>query len=118
MIANATAKAQVPRMRMMRLKGTRTASGSASRWMYSSSLCRTVGCSSGLKYFKPQNTTQTRPRQPMAIKAACQPQAARITGSSAGVTIAPTLVPALNSPVAMALSPAGNHSRVVFTQAG
>ncbi|MCY1459075.1 hypothetical protein D9M71_765170 [compost metagenome] len=105
-------------MRRMRLKGTRVGSGSTSFWMYSSSLWRTLGCSSGLKYFRPHSTTQTRPRQPMAMNAACQPQVARISGSSAGVIIAPTLVPALNRPVARARSPAGNHSRVVFTQAG
>ncbi|MNS56874.1 hypothetical protein D3C72_897470 [compost metagenome] len=54
----------------------------------------------------------------MAMNAACQPHTARISGSRAGVTMAPTLVPALNRPVAMARSPAGNHRRTVFTQAG
>ncbi|MNC54713.1 hypothetical protein D3C75_1042080 [compost metagenome] len=54
----------------------------------------------------------------MPTKAACQPQTVRISGSRAGVTMAPTLVPALKMPVASARSPAGNHRRVVFTQAG
>ncbi|MNY71478.1 hypothetical protein D3C86_2098300 [compost metagenome] len=65
-----------------------------------------------------QNTSQTIPRQPMPTKAACQPQTLRISGSRAGVTMAPTLVPALKMPVARARSPAGNQRRVVFTQAG
>ncbi len=54
----------------------------------------------------------------MQRNAACQPQTPRISGNRAGVTIAPTLVPALKMPVATARSPAGNHRRVVFTQAG
>ncbi|MNP56591.1 hypothetical protein D3C76_1513270 [compost metagenome] len=71
-----------------------------------------------MKYFRPQKVTQIRPRQDMAINAACQPQTLRISGSSIGVSMAPTLVPALKIPVATARSPAGNHSRVVLTQAG
>ena len=47
-----------------------------------------------------------------------QPHTCRISGSSIGVIIAPTLVPALKIPVATARSPAGNHRRVVLTQAG
>ena len=35
-----------------------------------------------------------------------------------GVNMAPTLVPALKMPLATARSLAGNHRRVVFTQAG
>ncbi len=35
-----------------------------------------------------------------------------------GVSMAPTLVPALKMPVAMARSLAGNQMRVVLTQAG
>ncbi len=61
---------------------------------------------------------QSSPSEPIATKAACQPQTVRITGSKAGVSMAPTLVPALKIPVATARSPAGNHRRVVFTQAG
>ncbi|MNH47945.1 hypothetical protein D3C79_1114450 [compost metagenome] len=54
----------------------------------------------------------------MPMNAACQPQTVRISGNSIGVNIAPTLVPALKMPVATARSPAGNHRRVVLTQAG
>ena len=54
----------------------------------------------------------------MHRNAACQPHTCRINGSSMGVIIAPTLVPALKMPVATARSPAGNHKRVVLTQAG
>ena len=39
-------------------------------------------------------------------------------GSNIGVNMAPTLVPALKIPLATARSLAGNHRRVVFTQAG
>ncbi|MNN59966.1 hypothetical protein D3C81_1751190 [compost metagenome] len=71
-----------------------------------------------MKYFRPQNSNQIPPSADMHRNAACQPQTCRISGSSIGVNIAPTLVPALKMPVATARSPAGNHRRVVFTQAG
>ncbi|MNG11983.1 hypothetical protein D3C84_955610 [compost metagenome] len=71
-----------------------------------------------MKYFRPQNTSQIPPNADMHRNAACQPQTWRINGSSMGVSMAPTLVPALKMPVATARSPAGNHKRVVFTQAG
>ncbi|MCY1542869.1 hypothetical protein D9M68_786420 [compost metagenome] len=65
-----------------------------------------------------QNASQTAPSEAITRNAACQPQACRISGSMIGVSIAPTLVPALKMPVAMARSLAGNQMRVVLTHAG
>ena len=41
-----------------------------------------------------------------------------MNGTTIGVTIAPMLVPALNSPVAKARSARGNHSATVLMAAG
>jgi len=54
----------------------------------------------------------------MHKKAACQPHTCSTSGNIIGVNMAPTLVPALKMPLATARSLAGNHRRVVFTQAG
>src|ERR1041384_1662641 len=47
-----------------------------------------------------------------------QPHRSVIQGTTSGATIAPVFVPALNTPVASARSPFGNHSATVFTAPG
>ena len=54
----------------------------------------------------------------MTMKAACQPYLSVIQGTMSGVRIAPTLLPALNMPVASARSCCGNHSAVALIDAG
>src|SRR6185369_3258984 len=55
---------------------------------------------------------------PVKTNASYQPQVSTITGTSSGVTRAPTLVPALKIPVASARSFFGNHSATVLIEAG
>jgi hypothetical protein len=62
--------------------------------------------------------TQMKPIAPVMINAACQFQVTTMAGIARGATIAPTLVPELNIPVARALSFFGNHSATVFMAAG
>src|SRR4029453_10821881 len=62
--------------------------------------------------------SQRNPTEPVMIKAARQPQVSTIHGTTSGVTIAPTFVPALKIPVANARSRAGNHSATVLMDAG
>src|SRR3954462_9571458 len=58
------------------------------------------------------------PSAPVATNAARQPQVTAIHGTAMGAMIAPTLLPALNTPTASALSFFGNHSATVFNDAG
>src|SRR6266852_6905418 len=62
--------------------------------------------------------SQTNPRAPVRRKAERQPQCKAIHGTMSGVTIAPTLVPALKIPVARARSFLGNHSATHLMLAG
>jgi hypothetical protein len=55
---------------------------------------------------------------PAPMKADRQPQAEATQGTTAGATIAPTLVPALNRLVAKARSRFGNHSATALIAAG
>ena len=73
---------------------------------------------SGLSYSQNQNISQIKPAAPVNIKASCQPQVKAIHGTTNGAITAPTFVPALNIPVANALSFFGNHSATVFIAAG
>src|SRR5262245_17146595 len=52
------------------------------------------------------------------MNAACQLHVSAIQGTTSGVMIAPTLLPALKMPVANARSRLGNHSAVVLIAAG
>src|ERR1700674_1965235 len=86
--------------------------------MYSSSALERRGCSSGFRYRKNQKINQTNPRVPVSRKAERQPQCEAIHGATSGVTIAPTLVPALKMPVASERSFLGNHSATHLMLAG
>src|SRR5713226_4327135 len=89
-----------------------------SRQMYSSSALETRGCSSGFRYSKSQNTSQTNPSAPVSRKAERQPQCSAIHGTTSGVMMAPAFVPALKIPVASARSFLGNHSATHLMLAG
>src|SRR5215467_12440065 len=65
-----------------------------------------------------QSISQTKPRAPVARKDHRHPQRPVIQGTSQGVIMAPTLVPALKIPVASARSRLGNHSAIVLMLAG
>ncbi len=54
----------------------------------------------------------------MATNASRHPQVSAIHGTVSGVTIAPTLLPALKIPVAKARSFLGNHSAVALIAPG
>src|SRR6266404_1627254 len=86
--------------------------------MYSSSAVDTRGCSCGLRYSRSQNMSQTNPSAPVKRKVERQPQSEAIHGARSGVTMAPTLVPALKMPVARARSFLGNHSATLLMLAG
>src|SRR5438270_8834283 len=62
--------------------------------------------------------SQTNPRAPVKRKVERQPQREAIHGARSGVTMAPTLVPALKMPVAKARSFFGNHSATDLMLAG
>ena len=55
---------------------------------------------------------------PAAMKADCQPQVLASQGTTAGATMAPTLVPALKRLVANARSRLGNQSATALMAAG
>ena len=86
--------------------------------MSASSPGEIFGCSDGWRYSGHQKAIQTRPMRPVTTKAACQPQVRASQGTTAGATMAPTLVPALKMPVANARSFLGNHSATVLMAAG
>src|SRR4051812_31922133 len=56
--------------------------------------------------------------KPVQMNAARQPNVRAIQGTTSGVMIAPTLLPALKIPVASARSRDGNHSATVLIDAG
>src|SRR5260221_12383556 len=62
--------------------------------------------------------SQTNPSAPVKRKVERQPQSEAIHGARSGVTMAPTLVPALKMPVAKARSFLGNHSATLLMLAG
>src|ERR1700674_1684311 len=62
--------------------------------------------------------SHTNPSAPVSRKAERQPQCEAIHGATSGVTIAPTLVPALKMPVASERSFLGNHSATHLMLAG
>ena len=62
--------------------------------------------------------SQTKPREPVAMKAQRQPQWTVIHGTTRGVTMAPMFEPALKIPVANARSFFGNHSATALILAG
>src|SRR5260221_12145059 len=62
--------------------------------------------------------SQTNPSAPVKRKVERQPQSEAIHGARSGVTMAPTLVPALKMPVARARSFLGNHSATLLMLAG
>src|SRR5467141_191790 len=62
--------------------------------------------------------SQTNPSAPVKRKVERQPQSEAIHGARSGVTMAPTLVPALKMPVASARSFLGNHSATLLMLAG
>src|SRR5260370_32860210 len=62
--------------------------------------------------------SQAKPRAPVSRNAQRQPRCMAIHGTVSGVTIAPTLVPALKIPVASARSFLGNHSATHLMLAG
>src|ERR1700694_2575743 len=62
--------------------------------------------------------SHTNPRAPVRRKAERQPQCEAIHGATSGVTMAPTLVPALKIPVASERSFLGNHSATHLMLAG
>src|ERR1700740_2820217 len=62
--------------------------------------------------------SHAKPRAPVIRNAHRHPRCPAIHGTKSGVTIAPTLVPALNNPVASALSFLGNHSATHLMLAG
>src|SRR5260221_12463858 len=86
--------------------------------MYSSSAVDARGCRDGLGYRRSQNMRQTNPSAPVKRKVERQPQSEAIHGARSGVTMAPTLVPALKMPVAKARSFLGNHSATLLMLAG
>src|SRR5882672_6382895 len=86
--------------------------------MWSSSAFERRGCASGLAYSGIQKASHKKPIAPVRIKAHCHPQWMAIQGTVSGATMAPTLDPALNKPVAKARSFLGNHSAVVLIAAG
>src|SRR6516164_7180935 len=86
--------------------------------MYSSSARETRGCSSAFRYRSSQNTSQMNPIEPVLTKAQRQPQWIVIQGTTSGVIMAPTLVPALKIPVARARSFLGNQFATVLMLAG
>src|ERR1700722_15843675 len=65
-----------------------------------------------------QNNNQINPREPVKMKAICQPKAPSINGTIIEATTAPILVPELKIPVANALSLLGNHSATDLIAAG
>jgi hypothetical protein len=86
--------------------------------MYANSIAETRGCLSGSSYSHTQNATQMNPTAPVAINAPCHPHRDASHGTIIGHVTAPTVLPALNSPVARARSCTGNHSATVLTAAG
>src|SRR6202047_2083590 len=62
--------------------------------------------------------SHTNPRAPVRRKAERHPQCEAIHGATSGVTMAPTLVPALKIPVANDRSFLGNHSATHLMLAG
>src|SRR5687767_14109409 len=86
--------------------------------MYASSAGVTRGCDSGLPYSGHQNSSHRNPIAPVAMNAHSQPQVSVIHGTTIGVTSAPTLVPALKIPVAVARSRLGNHSATILIEPG
>src|SRR5260221_14091718 len=62
--------------------------------------------------------SQTNPSAPVKRKVERQPKSEAIHGARSGVTMAPTLVPALKMPVARARSFLGNHSATLLMLAG
>src|SRR5215467_2193006 len=65
-----------------------------------------------------QNSSQMALSSPVQMNATRQPRLMAIHGTTIGVMIAPTLVPALKIPVASARSRDGNHSAIVLMAAG
>src|SRR6476469_1787709 len=63
-------------------------------------------------------TSHAKPSTPVRTNAHAQPKRAVMNGTVIGVTTAPMLVPALNTPVANARSRRGNHSATVLIAAG
>src|SRR6266513_2685209 len=102
-----------------RIHDTRVFSGSGGslRICASSSLV-TRGFDPGLRYTASQRSSQANPREPVAMKAHCQPHLSAIQGTRRGVSIAPVFVPALKMPVASARSLLGNHSATALMAPG
>src|SRR5215472_17501703 len=86
--------------------------------MYRSSLRESRGCSCGLRYIVTQKKIGIALNSPVERNAACQLKRFTIQGTTSGVSVAPRLVPELNTPVASARSLLGNHSATVLTAAG
>src|SRR3989441_8030448 len=63
-------------------------------------------------------TSQPSPAAPVPMNAHSQPNRTVMNGTTSGVMIAPTFVPALKMPVASARSRRGNHSATVLIAAG
>jgi hypothetical protein len=76
------------------------------------------GWSSGLRYKSSQNANQKIPSPPVITNAQRHPQWTVIHGTTSGVSMAPTLVPAFKIPMASARSFLGNQSATALILAG
>ena len=74
--------------------------------------------SGGGWYVSHHQSAHTRPAAPQATKTQRQEPCSRIAAIAGGATTAPTAVPALTRPMAVARSAAGNHSAITFVAAG
>src|SRR2546425_11235665 len=63
-------------------------------------------------------SSQPSPMAPVPMNAHSQPKRTVMNGTTSGVMIAPTFVPALKMPVASARSRRGDHSATVLIAAG
>src|SRR5580704_17421239 len=113
-----TANAQVCRCGRSWLHFILPVCTTGSLWMYYLSPGVQEVCSSGFLENHNQRMSQANPREPVSRNAQRQPRWTAIHGTMSGVTMAPTLVPALKTPVASARSFFGNHSATHLRLAG
>ena len=83
-----------------------------------SSAALTPGWVRGVMYCHSHTPSHRKPTAPVPRNAQYQPYRSATIGTMIGVARAPTLVPALNNPVANARSRCGNHSAMLRTEPG